>query len=153
MRGVLSSCGVALAAAALFGSAIVADPARARAEPLDAQAESLQRAIDDFVAYLRSESYDAAAEAARLAREHRDEIEAAGKAFNSRLSELAALLSDQKARADTLARDAMARLEAWSRSAGVSLDEAERLAHTMLDRLSAWLRSQVPSKDNEEIPV
>ncbi len=74
LRGVLSSCGVALAAAALFGSAIVADPARARAEPLDAQAESLQRAIDDFVAYLRSESYDAAAEAARLAREHRDEI-------------------------------------------------------------------------------
>lgn len=153
MRGPLSLLASALSIGAILGSLSLASPARAEGEPLEGQENSLQGAIDDFVAYLKSETYDAASEAARLAREHKDEIDAAKKTLQSQLTELGAVLSDRKAGADTLARDAMARLEAWSRSAGVSWDEAERVALTMLDRFTAWLRSQAPSNETEEIPV
>ncbi len=153
MRGSLWSCRLALAVAALLGAATCAAPALAHAEPLEPQDNSLQHAIDGFVAYLKSETYEAAADAARLAREHREEIEAAKKRLDPRFAELGAALSDQKARVDTLARDAMARLEAWRRSAGVSWVEAERLAETMIDRLSAWLRSHAPSNESEQVPV
>ncbi|HSB59099.1 MAG TPA: hypothetical protein VLD66_05795, partial [Methyloceanibacter sp.] len=119
MRGPLSFT-VALAIGALFGALGFANPAVAQADPIEPQANSLQSAIDDFVAYLRSETYDAASEAAKIARDHKDEIGAAKATLHSRLAELGATLSDQKARAETLASDAMARLGAWSKSAGVS---------------------------------
>ncbi len=153
MRGPLSFLAFALGIGAIVGSLALAGPARAEGEPIERQDNSLERGIDGFVAYLKSETYDAVSEAARLAREHHDEIEAAKKTLHSRLAELGAALSGRKARADTLARDAMARLEAWSRSAGVSWDDAEHLAQTMLDRLNAWLRGHVPSNESEEIPV
>jgi len=144
---------VALAIGALFGALAFADPAVAQAEPVEPQANSLQSAIDDFVAYLKSQTYDAASEAAKIARDHRDEIDAAKTNLRSRLAALGATLSDQKARAETLASDAMARLGAWSKSAGVSWAEAERLADDMLDSFTAWLRSQTPSDETQEIPV
>ena len=144
---------VALAIGALFGALSFANPAVAQAEPVEPQANSLQGAIDDFVAYLKSQTYDAASEAAKIARDHKDEIDTAKANLRSRLAELGATLSDQKARAETLASDAMATLGTWSKSAGVSWAEAERLADDMLDSFTAWLRSQTPSDETQEIPV
>jgi hypothetical protein len=152
VRGPLSFT-VALAIGALFGALGFANPAVAQAEPVEPQANSLQSAIDDFVAYLKSDTYDAAAQAAKMARDHKHEIDAAKTNLRSRLAGLGATLSDQKARAETLASDAVARLGAWSRSAGVSWAEAERLADDMLDSFTAWLRSQTPSDETQEIPV
>lgn len=152
VRGPLSFT-VALAIGALFGALSFANLALARAEPVEPQANSLQGTIDNFVAYLKSETYDAASEAAKIARDHKDEIDTAKANLHSRLAELGATLSDQKARAETLASDAMARLGAWSRSAGVSWAEAERLADGMLDSFTAWLRSRTPSDETQEIPV
>jgi hypothetical protein len=152
VRGSLSFT-VALAIGALSGALAFANPALAQGEPVEPQADSLPSAIDDFVAYLKSETYDAASEAAKMAREHKDEIDAAKATLRSRLAELGALLSDRKGRAETLAGDAMERLEAWSKSAGVSWAEAERLAQTMLDNFTAWLRSRTPSDEAREIPV
>lgn len=153
VRGSLSSFTVALTICAMFGGLFLTNPALAQAEPVEAQENSLQSVIDDFVAYLKSETYDAASEAAKIARDHKDEIDAAKTNVHSRLAELGATLSDQKARAETLASDAVARLGAWSRSAGVSWAEAERLADDMLDSFTAWLRSQTPSDETQEIPV
>jgi hypothetical protein len=144
---------VALAIGTLSGVLAFANPAIAQGDPVEPQANSLQSAIDDFVAYLKSETYDAASEAAKIAREHKDEIDAAKTTLRSRLAELGATLSDQKGRAETLASDALARLEAWSKSGGVSWAEAERLAQDMLDTFTTWLRNQTPSGETEEIPV
>jgi hypothetical protein len=144
---------VAVATAAMFGAIVLAGPALAQSKSIETQDNSLQSAIDDFVAYLKSETYDAASEAAKIARDHKDDTDAAKATLRSRLAELGAALSDQKARAETLASDAMARLDAWSKSAGVSWAEAERLSEDMLDRFTAWLRSQAPSDETSEIPV
>lgn len=152
VRGPLSFT-VALAIGAVFGALSFANPALAQADPVGPQANSVQGAIEDFVAYLKSETYDAASEAAKIARDHKAEIDGAKATLHSRLAELGATLSDQKARAETLASDAMARLGAWSKSAGVPCAEAERLAEDMLDSFTAWLRSQTPSDETQEISV
>ena len=152
VRGPLSFT-VALAIGAVFGALSFANPALAQADPVEPQANSVQGAIEDFVAYLKSETYDAASEAAKIARDHKDEIDAGKTDLRSRLAEFGATLSDQKARAETLASDAMARLGTWSKSAGVSWAEAQRLANDMLDSFTAWLRSQTPSDETKEIPV
>jgi hypothetical protein len=117
------------------------------------QDNSLQSTIDGFVAYLRSETYDVASDAARMERDHKDAIGAAEAVLRSHLARLGAALSGQKERAETLANDAMARLEALSKSAGVSWAEARRQAEELLDGFTAWLRSQAPSNETDEIPV
>ncbi len=151
MRGSLSSLTLALAACALVGAIAVSGPLHAQDKPLATQDNSLQSAIDGFLAYLKSESYDVASEAARLARDNKDVIGAAEATLHSHLARLGAALSGQKDRAETLANDAMARLDAWSKSAGVSWAETRRQAEELLDSFAAWMRSQAPS--NEEIPV
>jgi hypothetical protein len=140
-----------LAACAIVGAMTVSGPLRAQAKPLEAQDNSLQTAIDGFVAYLRSETYDVASEAARMARDNKDAIGMAEAALRSQLAKLGAALSGQKERAETLANDAMARLDAWSKSADMSW--ARRQAEELLDSFTAWLRSQAPSNETDEIPV
>ena len=151
MRGLLPSLTFALATGAILGALALSRPALAQAEPVELQENSLQSAVDDFVAYLKSETYDAASEAARLARDNKDVVDAAKATLHSHLAELGAVLSDQKATAETLASDAVKRLGAWSKSAGVSW--AERSAQDMLDRFTAWLRSQTLLNESSEIPV
>jgi hypothetical protein len=153
VRGPLSSLTFALAIRALFGTLSLVGPAPAQAQPVEPQENSLQGAIDDFVAYLKLETYDAATEAARIARDNKDAAEEAKATLRSYFGELGVTLSDQKARVETLAGDVVARLGAWSKSAGVSWAEAGRLAEDMLDRFTAWLRSQTPSDETSEIPV
>ncbi len=150
MRGLLPSLTFALATGAVLGALALSRPALAQAEPVELQENSLQSAVDDFVAYLKSETYDAASEAARLARDNKDVVDAAKATLHSHLAELGAVLSDQTT-AETLASDAAKRLGAWSKSAGVSW--AERSAQDMLDRFSAWLRNQTLLNESSEFPV
>jgi len=152
VRGLLPSLTFALATGAILGALAFGRPALA-AEPVEPQENSLQSAIDDFVAYLKSETYDAASEAARLARDNKDVVDAAKATLHSHLAELGAVLRDQKATAETLASDAAKRLGAWSRSAGVPWAETERAAQDMLDRFNAWLRSQTLLNESSEITV
>ena len=151
MRGFPSSWVLALAAAG-FGASLVLGGA-AFAEAKRVQAAPLQDSIDSFVAYLKSETYDVASQAERLAREHKDAIASAESNLRSHLAELGAALSGRKETAETLANDAMARLDAWSKSAGVSWAEARRQAERLLDSFETWLRSQAPSNKTEEFPV
>jgi hypothetical protein len=138
---------------AILGALAFSRPALSQAEPVEPQENSLQSAVDDFVAYLKSETYDAASEAARLARDNKDVVDAAKATLHSHLAELGAVLSDQKATAERLASDAAKRLGAWSRSAGVPWAETERAAQDMLDRFNAWLRSQTLLNESSEITV
>jgi hypothetical protein len=151
VRGLLPSLTFVLATGAILGAIALSRPALAQAEPVELQENSLQSAIDDFVAYLKSEAYDAASEAARLARDNKDVVDAAKATLHSHLAELGAVLSDQKATVETLASDAAKKLGAWSKSAGVSW--AGRSAQDMLDRFTAWLRSQSLLNESSEIPV
>ncbi len=148
-----SSLTFGLAVGAILGALAFAGVAPARANPVEPQENSVQSAVDGFVAYLKSQTYDAAAAAAKVARDNKDTIEAAKATLGSQIAGLRAALSDQKATMETLARDAAARVDAWSKSAGLSWKDAERLAENMLDRFAAWMRSQSPSSDTVETPV
>ena len=138
--------------AAVLGALAVGAAVPALAEPIEPQQNSLQDAVDGFAGYLKSETYDAAAAAGKIARDNRETIDAAKAAFGSQLADLTAL-SDQKASAETLARAAAKKFETWSNSAGPAWSEAERLAQNMLDRFGAWLRSQSPPDVSSETPV
>lgn len=148
-----SSLTLGLAVAAILGALAFGGAAPALANPAEAQENSLQSAVDGFVAYLKSQTYDAALVAAKVARDNKDTIEAAKTTLNSQLADLRAVLSDQKARVETLASAAAAKVEAWSKSAGFSWASAQRLAEHMLDRFAAWMHSQSPSNDTAETPV
>lgn len=144
---------IACALAAVLGALAVGAAVPALAEPIEPQQNSLQDAVDGFAGYLKSETYDAAAAAGKIARDNRETIDAAKAAFGSQLADLRTALSDQKASAETLARAAAKKFETWSNSAGPAWSEAERLAQNMLDRFGAWLRSQSPPDVNSETPV
>jgi hypothetical protein len=153
VRAILACLTPCVATGAILGLLAVGGPAFAQAKPIEPQVNSLQNAIDGFVAYLRSETYDLAAEAGRMARDHREAVDAPDSTLRAYLDEFGAALSGQKERAETLARDALARLDAWSKSAGVSWAEARRQAEQLFDGFSTWLRSQTPSDAMSEIPV
>ncbi len=123
------------------------------AQPFEPQQNSLEDAVDGFVAYLKSETYDAAAAAGKVVRDNKDTIDVAKAAIGSQLADLRAALSDQKASVATLARGAAKRFEAWSKSAGPAWTDAERVAQNMLDRFVAWMRSQSPPEESSETPV
>jgi hypothetical protein len=137
----------------MLGSLAFVSPASAEAKSVEPQQNSLQDKIDDLLAYLRSESYDVTSEVARMARAHKGTIDAAESMLRARLARLGAALSGQKERAETLAGDAMARLDAWSKSAGVSWAETRRQAEQFLHNFTAWLRNQTPAEETSEIPV
>ncbi len=148
-----SSLTFGLAVVAILGALAFGGSAPALANLAEAQENSVQSAVDGFVAYLKSQTYDAASVAAKVARDNKDTIEAAKTTLGSQIADLRAVLSDQKARVGTLAMDAAARLDAWSRSAGVSWADAQRMAKDVLDRFAARMRSQSPSNDTAETPV
>jgi tellurite resistance protein len=61
----------------LLGLVVLAPACLARAGPLDPQQNSLQSAVDSFVAYLKTESNEAMTAAVRMARENKHTLEAA----------------------------------------------------------------------------
>jgi hypothetical protein len=83
---------------------IFAGGALAPALPVEAQADSLQATVDDFVAYLKSETNEAARTAARIARENKDTIDAAKSQLGSLTADWGAALSRQKETEDTAQR-------------------------------------------------
>ena len=123
------------------------------AEPPDSQANSLQSTIDSFVAYLKTETNAAMTEAARLAREHKDDIDAAKTRIDSALADLRSALSDHKESLDALGKDAAALSEAWREAALSSWAKIERSVHDTLADIEAWMHHQSLPDKNSEIHV
>jgi hypothetical protein len=107
--------------------------------------------VDNFVAFLKSETNEAVTAAARLARENKDMIADARARLGAKIAAWHAALSGQKARLKTLGKDASARWEAWREEAVSSWAKIERKAHDALDWIAAWMRNQ--SLSDPETPV
>jgi len=125
----------------------------AAAKPIEPNENSVQVTIDSFVAYLKSETNEAIAAAARMARDNKDNLAAAKSYLDSQLSAWRDLLSDQKARAGTLGKDASATWEAWREAVVSSWAIIERQALDALDWVTTWMRNQSSSDRNPETPV
>jgi len=139
--------------AGLLGVFLLAPAPRVLAEPIDPQANSLQSAIDSFVAYLKTETNAAMTDAARLAREHKEDIDAAKARVDSALAELKAALGGHKESLDALGKDAAALSEAWKDAAASSWTKFQRSARDALAEIEAWLRNQSLANENPEIHV
>lgn len=138
--------------AAVLGSALVA-VTPAAAEPPEPNQTSVQATIDGFVAYLKSETNQAMTAAARLARDNKESLAAAKSYLDRQLSAWRDLLSDRKARAGTLGKDAAASWEAWRQAAVASWATIERQARDALDWIATWLRNQSVTDQNPETPI
>ncbi len=139
--------------AAMLGLPLFAGEAVAATQFVEPQTNSLQSALDDFVAYLQSETNDAARTAARIAREHKDTLDAAKSQMDAQIADWRAALSGQKERLTTLHKDASAMWEDLSETAVSSWAEAERQAHVALDWIAKWMRNQSLSDQRPETPV
>jgi len=139
--------------AGLFGAVTLAPAPQAFAEPIDPQENSLQSAVDGFVAYLKSETNEAVTAAARAARDSKEAIEAAKARIDATIASLRETLNGQKARLETLDKDATAMSKAWREAAVSSWAKIERSAHDTLDWIGAWMRNQSLSDQSPEIPV
>jgi hypothetical protein len=124
----------------------------AAAGPVAPNENSVQAAIDSFVAYLKSETNGAAIAAARLARDHKDDLAAAKSYLDRQFSAWRDLLSDQKERVGTLGKDASAALGAWREAAAASWAIVERQAIDALDWIQSWMRHSLRDQ-NPETPV
>jgi hypothetical protein len=140
----------AMAAAAIGLPLFVGTPALAK--PIDPTLTSVQAAIDDFVAYLKSETNEAMTMAARLARDNKDNLAAAKSNLDRQLSAWRDLLSDQKARAGTLVDDVSAAWNAWREAAAASWAIVERQAVDALDWIQSWMRHALRDQ-SPETPV
>jgi hypothetical protein len=125
----------------------------AAAKPIVPNENSVQATIDGFLAYLKSETNEAIATAARIARDNKDSLAVAKSYLDSQLSAWRDLLSDQKARAGTLGKDASATWEAWRQAAVASWASIERQARDALDWIATWMRNQSLTDRNPETPV
>ncbi len=139
--------------AAMLGLPLLTGVALAATQTVEPQANSLQAAIDDFLSYLKSETNEAGRTAARLAREHKDAIDAATSQMDAHIAGWRAALSGQKERLKTLHSDASAMWEDLSETAVSSWAKAERQAHEALDWIAKWMRNQPLSDQRPEIPV
>jgi hypothetical protein len=137
--------------AGLLGAFLLAPVPRVSAEPIDPQANSLESAV--FVGYLKTETNAAMTEAARLAREHKDDVDAAKAPVDAALAELRAALSDHKESLDAFSKDAAALSEAWREAAVSSWAKLERSARDALAEIDAWTRNQSLPDDDSEIHV
>jgi hypothetical protein len=63
------------------------------------------------------------------------------------------LLSDRKATAGTLGKDAATTWETWLQDAAALWATFERQAAEILDWITSWMRSQSSSDENSETPV
>jgi cytochrome c556 len=139
--------------ARLLGVVMLAPASPAFAEPIDRQENSLQSTVDGFVAYLKSETNEAMTAATRAARDNKETIEAANARIDATIANLRETLNGQKARLETLGKDATAMSEAWREAAVSSWAKIERSAHDALDWIEAWRRNQSLSNQSPEIPV
>jgi len=141
---------------AMLGLALFASPANAtpgETRPGETSETSLRAGIDNFAAYLKSETNAAMAMAARLARDHQDSLAAAKSYLERHLSAWRDLLSDRKAGAGTLGTEPESIWEAWRRAAIASWAAIEHQARDALDWIAIWMRNQSLSDQNPETPV
>jgi HAMP domain-containing protein len=140
---------MALIAAAMLavGSAPVA------AKPVERQESSLEAAVDNFIAYLKSETQHATTAAAKYARDNQDVIDQAKSSLARQLDKWGAALSGQKDRLTTLSEDASAMWEALAETAGSAWAKIEGHALDALDWALDWMRSRSQSDQRHEIPV
>jgi hypothetical protein len=146
----LSIIGSALIAVMVALPLLVGTPALAK--PIDPNVSSVQAAIDDFVAYLKSETNEAMTTAVRLARDHEDDLATAKSYLDRQFSAWRDLLSDQKARAGTFVDDASATWNAWREAAAASWAIVERQAVDALDWIQSWMRHSLRDQ-SPETPV
>jgi hypothetical protein len=139
--------------AAMLSLAPFADKATAGTQSVETQAYSLQSVIDSFVAYLQSETNEAARSVARIARDHHASLDAAKSQVDAHIADWLAALSGQKERVKTLHKDASAMWADLSETAISSWAEAERQAHVALDWIAKWMRNQSLSDQRPETPV
>jgi hypothetical protein len=112
---------------------------------------SLQSAVDDFLAFLKSETNDVMTDAARFAREHKSTLDAIKDRVEAEIAEWRAALSGRKARLPTVDKDAAAMWDDWKETAVSTWHKLARQAQEALDALDAWMRNQ--SLSESEIPV
>jgi hypothetical protein len=139
--------------AAMPGLPLFVGEAAAATQSVEPQAYSLQSVIDGFVAYLQSETNEAARSAARIAREHKDTLDTAKSQIDAHIADWRTALSGEKERLKTLRKDASAMWEDLSETAVSSWAEAERQAHVALDWIAKWMRNQSLSDQRPETPV
>ena len=139
--------------AAMLGLPLFAWGAPAAAQSLERQANSVHPLVDNFIAYLRSETHEAARAAAKFARENQDLIDQAKSNLTSQIDALGAALSVQQEHLSTLGEEASAMWEALSETAVSSWAKIEQHAISALDWVLGFIRSQSQSDQSSQIPV
>ena len=139
--------------AGLLAALTFATAPQALAEPSDPQENSLRSVVDSFVAYLKTETNAAMTEAARAAREHKDDIDAAKARIDAAIAELNQAFSGQKATLDRFGKDATAMSQAWREAAQSAWTKFERSARDALAEIEAWMHNQSLQDENSEIRV
>jgi hypothetical protein len=137
--------------AALLG--IAAGTAPASADPVEPQGHSAQATLDNFVAYLKTETNGAVIAAARLARDHKDSLDAAKSYLDRHIAGWRTALSGQKAKMPTLDTNVSELWEEWRETAVSSWATIERSAHDIVDWIATWMRHQSLSDRNPKTPV
>ena len=123
------------------------------AKPIEANENFVQVTVDSFVAYLKSETNQALTIAARMARDNKDSLAAARSYLDNQISAWRDLLSDRKASAGTLGKDAATTWEAWRQAAAASWATLERQTRDALDWIATWMRNQSLSDQSPKTPV
>jgi hypothetical protein len=139
--------------AGLLGVFLFAPVPRVLAEPIDPQANSLQSTVDSFVAYLKTETNAAMTETARLAREHKDSIDAAKARVDSALAELRVALSRAQREPRRIGQGGGSAERSVERGGSLLRGKFERKARDALAEIENWLRSQSLPDENSEIHV
>jgi hypothetical protein len=148
----LQALRLTLVAGMLAALALAGTP-RAFAKPFEPQENSFQSAVDGFLSYLKSETNEVVAAAARAARENRDTLAQAKAGIVAQISALREALSDQKAKLATLGKDLGAMGEEWKQMTVSLWAKLQRSAADALDWISAWMRNQSLSDRRPEIRV
>ena len=139
--------------AVMAGVLMLAPAADAVANPLEPQQNSFQSTIDSVTAYLKAETSEAVAAAARVAREHKGTLDATKANIDATISQLRETLSGRKAILETLGPDAAATAEAWRQEAFESWAQLQRSAEDALDWIAAWMHNHSSSDEHAKTPV
>jgi hypothetical protein len=123
------------------------------AQSVERQENSVHPLVDNFVAYLKSETQNSLREAARLARENQDLIDEAKSRIAAQINAWQAGLSGQKEHLQTFGDDAATMWEKFKAIADSSLSVVEQHALSALDWFMDFMRTETRSDQRPEIPV
>jgi hypothetical protein len=150
----MAACRVPLRSA-LMAMALILSAGASPAWPqsVERQDNSVHPLVDNFIAYLKSETQNSVREAARLARENEDFIDEAKRRIAAQIDALQSALSGQKEHLHTFGEDAAAMWEDFRETAVSSLSVVEQHALSALDWFMGFMRTQPQSEQRPEIPV